>query len=404
MSVWLHVIGIGEDGMAGLSATARTLIRDAETVFGGARHLELLGPLAEGRETRAWPRPFRAGVEELLGHRGRPTVVMASGDPLWFGVGARLMQHVPAEEVAFLPVPSSYSLAAARMGWPLQDTGCISMHGRPVAALALHLAPAARLLCLTSDAETVHEAARVLRESGYGDSAMTVLGHLGGPLESRHDATPDSLPAAPELPALNVLAIECRPAAGRTPLSRVAGLPDEAFEHDGKMTKREIRAVTLARLAPQPGEHLWDIGAGCGSVAIEWLRAGAGMRATGLEPNAERRAMAARNALTLGVPGLDLRPDTAPDGLAGLAAPDAVFVGGGVSDAAVIDAAWDALAPGGRLVANAVTVEGQAMLMAQWRERGGDLNRLLVERAGPVGAMNGWRPAMPVMQWAVTRA
>ncbi|MDF1736061.1 MAG: precorrin-6y C5,15-methyltransferase (decarboxylating) subunit CbiE [Minwuia sp.] len=404
MSVWLHVIGIGEDGAQGLSAAARSLIRDAETVFGGKRHLELLGPLAEGRETRAWPRPFRAGVAELVGHRGRRTVVMASGDPLWFGVGARLMQHFPASEVTFLPVPSSYSLAAARMGWPLQDTGCISIHGRPVAALALHLAPGARLLCLTSDAQTIHAAAQVLRDNGYGDSRMTVLGQLGGPHETRQEMTVNGVPDVDRLPALNVLAIECRPVPGQVPLSRVAGLPDDAFEHDGKMTKREVRAVALARLAPQPGQHLWDIGAGCGSVAIEWLRSGDRMRATGLEPNVERRAMAARNAVTLGVPGLDLSPDTAPGGLADLDAPDAVFVGGGVSDRAVLDACWNALAPGGRLVANAVTVEGQTVLTALWQERGGDLTRMLVERAGPVGAMNGWRPAMPVMQWAVTRA
>lgn len=403
MSVWLHVIGIGEDGVDGLSAAARSLISDAETVFGGARHLELLGSLAEGRETRAWPRPFRAGVAELVGHRGRRTVVMASGDPLWFGVGARLMQHFPASEVTFLPVPSSYSLAAARMGWPLQDTACISLHGRPVAALALHLSPGARLLCLTSDAQTIHDAAAVLRANGYGDSPMSVLGHLGGPDESRHDMTAHSVPVADNLPALNVLAIDCRLEPGRVPLSRAAGMPDDAFEHDGKMTKREVRAVTLARLAPQPGQHLWDIGAGCGSVAIEWLRSGARMRATGLEPHAERRAMAARNAVTLGVPGLDLRADPAPDGLADMDAPDAVFVGGGVSDRAVLDAAWNALSPGGRLVANAVTVEGQAVLTALWQERSGDLVRLQVERAGPVGEMHGWRPAMPVMQWAVTR-
>jgi len=397
MTVWLHVIGVGEDGADGLAPAALSLIRDADNVFGGDRHLDLLRPLLDGKKVTAWPSPFAAGLDLLETCRGRATVVLASGDPLWFGVGSSLLRRVSADEMALVPAPSSFSLAAARMGWALQDTTCISLHGRPVAALALHLAPGAQLLCLTSDATTVASAVDVLKAHGFGDSEVVVLGHLGGPAESRQAAD------APSLPDLNILAIRCVAQPGRQPLSRVPGLPDEAFEHDGKMTKREVRAMVLSRLAPQPGQHLWDIGAGCGSVAVEWLRSGDRMRATGLEPHDARRAMAARNALHLGVPGLDLRPDTAPDGLAELGAPDAIFIGGGVSDRAVVDAAWAALPVGGRLVANAVTVEGQMVLTAAWQDLGGDLSRIMLERAGPVGQMNGWRASMPVMQWSVVR-
>ncbi|MDF1720475.1 MAG: precorrin-6y C5,15-methyltransferase (decarboxylating) subunit CbiE [Minwuia sp.] len=398
MSVWLNVIGVGESGDAGLTDAARSLIRDAAVVFGGARHLDRLHPLLTEKETVAWPSPFSAGLDRLETFQGRPTVILASGDPLWFGVGNALLKRVSRAEVAFLPAPSSFSLAAARMGWALQETACISLHGRPVAGLALHLAPGAQVLCLTSDAGTVAAATAVLEAHGYGASDVVVLGHLGGAQESIQPVE------APDLPDLNILAIRCVADRDHVPLSRVAGLPDDAFEHDGKMTKREVRAMALSRLAPHSGQHLWDIGAGCGSVAVEWLRSGPRMRATGLEPHSERRAMAARNALHLGVPALDLRSDTAPDGLDGLDRPDAIFIGGGVSDRAVVDAAWAALPPGGRLVANAVTVEGQTVLTAAWQDIGGDLTRIMVERAGPVGQMNGWRTSMPVMQWAVVRA
>lgn len=397
MNVWLHVIGVGQDGADGLAPAALSLIRDASVVFGGARHLDLLRPVLGDKECVPWPSPFAAGLDRLETFRGRATVVLASGDPLWFGVGNSLLRRVASAEVVFLPSPSSFSLAAARLGWALQDTACISLHGRPVSALALHLAPGAQLLCLTSGATTVPDAVDVLNAHGFGGSEVTVLGHLGGVEESVQSAD------APSLPDLNVMAIHCLADAGHQPLSRVPGLPDDAFEHDGKMTKRDVRAMVLSRLAPQPGQHLWDIGAGCGSVAVEWLRSGDRMRATGLEPHDARRAMAARNALHLGVPAFDLRPDMAPAGLAGLDAPDAIFIGGGVSDRAVVDAGWSALPPGGRLVANAVTVEGQTVLTAAWQDLGGDLSRIMLERAGPVGQMNGWRAAMPVMQWAVVR-
>lgn len=397
MTVWLHVIGVGEGGAVGLTPAALSLINDASVVFGGTRHLDLLRPVLGHKECIPWPSPFAAGLDRLEIFRGRTTVVLASGDPIWFGVGNSLLRRVSLDEVAFVPSPSSFSLAAARMGWALQETACISLHGRPVSALALHLAPGAQLLCLTSDAKTVADAADVLNAHGFGGSEVTVLGHLGGARESLQPAD------APSLPDLNVMAISCVADAGHQPLSRVPGLPDEAFEHDGKMTKRDVRAMVLSRLAPQPGQHLWDIGAGCGSVAVEWLRSGDRMRATGLEPHDARRAMAARNALHLGVPMLDLRPDLAPAGLIGLDAPDAIFIGGGVSDRTVVDAAWTALPRGGRLVANAVTVEGQTVLTAAWQDLGGDLSRIMLERAGPVGQMNGWRTAMPVMQWSVVR-
>lgn len=397
---WLSIVGIGEDGLAGLGAAAQGALKAAPVVFGGERHLGLL-PECAGQQRRAWPSPLAGGIRDLMALRGTPVAVLASGDPLWFGIAATLLRHVPADEVIVLPAPSSFSLAAARLGWPLQDTTCLSLHGRPVAALAAHLAPGRDLLCLTSDGTTPAAIARLLVAQGYGPSAITVLGHLGGPAEARTDGTADSFDAT--APDLNVTAIRCRLAEGAVPRAAVPGLPDDAFRHDGKLTKREVRAATLSKLMPLPGQRLWDVGAGCGSVAIEWLRASPGGSAIALEPRADRLAMIADNALSLGVPQLQVVEGTAPAALADLPDPDAVFIGGGLSDPAIAEACLARLPRGGRLVANAVTLEGQAVLVDLHRSLGGELCRIMIERAGAVGGLTAWRPAMPVMQFAMVK-
>lgn len=391
MTPWLSVLGMGDDGLDGLSPAARALLDGAEVVIGGARHLALVDTAADKRE---WPSPF-AGARDLLDSlRGRNVAVLASGDPMWFGIGATLTRWLSPGEMRVLPHSGAFSLAAARLGWPLQDCLCLTVHGRPLEALHLHLAPGRRLLVLAEDGQSPAAVARLLEKAGYGPSRLAVLEHLGGDAERIRDSVAEAWVG--EAADLNTIAIECRAEAGARLWSAVPGLPDEAFDHDGQLTKREIRAVTLAALAPLPGQMLWDVGAGCGSIAIEWMRAGG--RAAAIEPRADRVARIAANAATLGVPGLEVIRGSAPDALP-YSDPDAIFVGGGVSAPGVLDACWSALRPGGRLVANAVTAEGEAALIALHARFGGQMVRLSVSRLAPIGGFHTWHPAMPVTQF-----
>jgi precorrin-6B C5,15-methyltransferase / cobalt-precorrin-6B C5,C15-methyltransferase len=400
MSAWLAVIGIGEDGIDGLSGAARALIKGAELLVGGERHLALVPASAAAR--LAWRQPLGDTIDEIAQWRDRRVVVLASGDPLHHGVGVQLARRFGASDMIVVPQPSAFSLAAARMLWPLDACVSLSLHAKPIEALRLHLAPGARIFALSTDGDTPVQAAALLKESGWGPSAMTVFARMGGPRERRIDGTAATWPLG-RVAALNTIAIDCRAGPGARPLSRLAGLPDDAFEHDGQLTKRVVRAATLAALAPLSGELLWDVGAGCGSVAIEWLRAGDGLRAIAIERDTMRCAVIARNAATLGVPALGVVHGAAPAALATLPAPDAIFLGGGVSDAALWEAAWLALAPGGRLVANAVTVEGEAHLLRWHALHGGALSRLAVAQAEPVGKYHGWRPHMAVTQLAIAK-
>ncbi|MGQ9658573.1 MAG: precorrin-6y C5,15-methyltransferase (decarboxylating) subunit CbiE [Thermochromatium sp.] len=397
-SPWLTIVGIGEDGWAGLSETARQAIEAAPLLFGGARHLALV-PERPGQERHHWPHPFELAYERLLAQRGRPVCVLASGDPMFFGIGATLAQRLPPEELRILPAPSSISLAAARLGWALQDVRVIPAHGRPLARVNLHLAPGARLLVLSADGSTPGQLAAQLTARGYGPSRMTVLERLGGAGERRLEGTAAEWSqdaGAEDYAALNLIAIECWADPNALPLSRRAGLPDAAYEHDGQLTKRDVRAATLARLAPRPGELLWDVGAGCGSIAIEWLRADERCRAIAIEPDAERRALIERNRDALGVPDLVLVAGRAPEALEGLETPDAIFIGGGLTVTGVVERCWSALKPGGRLVANAVTLQSEARLIELYQRFGGELTRISVAQASPLGRFDGWRSAMPI--------
>ncbi|WP_421700190.1 precorrin-6y C5,15-methyltransferase (decarboxylating) subunit CbiE [Ancylobacter sp.] len=395
---WLTLVGIGEDGLEGLSPAARAAVEAAEIVFGGARHLALAGDAVRG-EARAWPSPFARGIEAVLAARGRRVCVLASGDPFLHGVGATLARQVPAEEMRVFPAPSAYSLASARLGWPLAEVTCLTVHGRSLDLVRAHLYPGRRLLVLTSDGAGPGEIAHLLAESGFGDSSLTVLEALGGPRELVRHAPAEGF-ALRDIDPLNVLAIEVAAGEGARIIARAPGLPDTLFAHDGQLTKREIRAVTLSALAPRRGELLWDIGAGAGSVGIEWMLADPSLAAIGIEEHPERAARARRNASALGVPGLEIVEGRAPEALSGLPAPDAIFLGGGAGDEGVMEAALAALKPGGRLVANAVTLETEALLIARHAALGGDLTRLSIARAVPVGGLTGWRPAMPVTQWS----
>jgi precorrin-6Y C5,15-methyltransferase (decarboxylating) len=394
---WLSIVGVGEDGIEGLGSAARALITQAEVVFGGKRHLALVGPLVRG-VVRPWPTPFEGAIEAVLALRGRQICVLASGDPFQYGVGTLLVCHVDPQDMVTVPAPSAFSLAAARLGWALPETTLLSLHARSLDLLRPHLHPRARVLALTSDGGGPAATARLLTESGFGASRLTVLEALGGPRERIRTTAAEAF-ALNEIDPLNTIAIEVAAGPGARIIARAPGLSDALFEHDGQITKREIRAVTLSALAPRRGELLWDIGAGAGSVAIEWMLADPSLRAIAIEARADRAARIRRNAAAFGVPGLDVQEGIAPDALRGLPSPDAIFVGGGAGGEGVLDAAIAGLRSGGRLVVNAVTLATEALLIARQGALGGELIRIAVARAEPVGSTTGWRPAMPVTQW-----
>ncbi|MFJ8866055.1 precorrin-6y C5,15-methyltransferase (decarboxylating) subunit CbiE [Streptomyces sp. NPDC102473] len=398
----VSVVGIGADGWAGLPDTARAVLLGAEVLIGGERQLGLLPPECEGLRV-PWPSPLRPAVRGLLAaHAGSGTAVLASGDPMFYGIGRALTEELGAGALHVLPHPSSVSYACARLGWPVEDTETVTLVGRPTARLAAALHDGRRLLVLSADAATPAAVAALLREQGFGPSRMRVLEQLGSTAEDCLEGVADSWAHPPGDP-LNVVAVECRSTPGALRLGAVPGLPDEAYEHDGQLTKRHVRAATLGVLAPAPGELLWDVGGGSGSIAAEWMRTHPSCRAVTVERDPARAARIARNADRLGVPGLRVVTGRAPDALAGLPVPDAVFIGGGLTAPGLLDACWEALPPGGRLVANTVTLESEALLAEWYRRLGGDLVRLAVAHAVPVGGFTGWRQAMPVTQWSVRK-
>src|SRR3954471_18900004 len=398
----LVVVGIGADGWDGLSPAARRAIESADVLRGSARQLALV-PAEVSAERMPWPSPMGPELAALArAHPGRRVVVLASGDPMLSGVGTSLVRLHGPGVVEVVPHPSSVSLACARVGWAVEETTVVSVVGRPVELLVPHVTPGRRLLVLGSGTFTPAEVAKLLAGEGYGASRLTALAQLGGPDEQRFTGTAAGWPHA-ETDPLVVTAVEVVADPGTVPLPAVPGLPDDAYAHDGQLTKRDVRAVTLARLAPLPGQLLWDVGAGAGSIGIEWMRVHPSCRAVAVESHPERARRIAQNAARLGVPGLRGGEGRAPEVLEGLPLPDAVFVGGGATTPLLLDTCWDALRAGGRLVVNAVTVQSEAVL-AEWFGRvGGELVRLGVQRAEPVGSFTGWKAAMPVTIWSVTR-
>ncbi|WP_308118048.1 precorrin-6y C5,15-methyltransferase (decarboxylating) subunit CbiE [Streptomyces buecherae] len=396
------VVGIGADGWGGLTATAREALREAQVLVGGARQLDLVPADCPGRRV-PWPSPLRPAVAGLLAaHAGHRVAVLASGDPFCYGIGRALSEELGAERLRVLPHPSSVAYACARLSWPQEDADVVSLVGRPLATLHRWLFDRRRLLVLSAGAHTPAEVAALLRERGFGPSTLRVLEQLGGERERQLAGTADDWPHPPG-DALNVIAVECRATPDAPRLATVPGLPDDAYEHDGQLTKRRVRAATLAALAPAPGELLWDIGGGSGSIAIEWLRAHRACRALTVERDPVRSTRIERNAAALGVPSLRVITGKAPDALTELPTPDAVFIGGGLTTPDLLETCWAALPGGGRLVANTVTLESEALLADWYRRHGGELVRLTVARAVAVGGFTGWRQAMPVTQWAVTK-
>jgi precorrin-6Y C5,15-methyltransferase (decarboxylating) len=393
---WLSIVGVGEDGIDGLTPAARSLVEQAAFVVGGERHLALMGPLAAAK--LVWPSPIEEALEAIAARRGQPVSVLASGDPFFFGVGSMLMRRFPPHEMICIPAPSAFALAAARLGWSEQDCALASLCGRPLEAIIPQVHHGARILALSWDGSTPHKLAALLTALGMGRSNLTVCEAMGGPRERIRSARADRF-GLDDIAALNTIALEVVADEGARVLPRSPGLPDDWFEHDGQITKRDIRAITLAGLMPQRGEMLWDLGAGSGSVAIEWMLADPANRAAAVEARPDRAQRIARNAMSFGVPALNIVAGAAPAALAGLPQPNAVFIGGGANAPALVERAQDALPRGGRLVVNAVTLETQAACV-DWRARsGGELVQISVAHGEPVGRFTGWRPAMPVVQW-----
>ena len=397
---WLSVIGIGESGLSELSPLARGFVDRASLIVGGKRHLAMLDDSLQPR--LVWTSPIETSIESILTHRGTPVCILASGDPLCYGIGVTLLKYISILEMTIIPAPSTFSLACARLGWSLTDVETISLCGRAPDFLAAILAPDAKLLILSAGADTPQIVADLLTQRGYGDSQITVLEHLGG----RERVISDTARAwsKPDVAALNAIAVECRIDPNTTPLNRLPGLPESAYHHDGQLTKREVRAITLAALAPMPGELLWDVGAGCGSIGIEWLRSHPRCRAIAIEQHSHRLEFIADNMAALGTPHLQLVQGKAPAALTDLPTPDAIFIGGGVTAPGLLATCWTALRSGGRLVANAVTVETELQLLQLHQQVGGELTRIAIQRTQMIGGFLGWKPLIPVTQLVVVKS
>ena len=394
----ITLIGMGEEGIDSLPVAALAALEEAEMIFGSER---LLSHIPPGKPMRAWPSPFSALIDEIRATAPARVAILATGDPSHYGVGNQLARAF-ADELQILPGPSAFSLAAARLAWPLQEVECLSFHGRPAAAIEPFIQPCQRIIALTAGDATIHEIAERLTKRGYGPSELTVLENMGGDFEKCSNFTAQAIQET-RFSALSTLAIECLPEPGAKLLPRTPGLPDDAFKHDGQLTKREVRAATLSALMPVPGALLWDCGAGCGSVAIEWMRVHPRNRAIAFEQSEDRLAMIAQNADFLGTPSLDIVPGSLPGSLAEQPRPDAIFIGGAVSDEVLFTICWESLLPGGRLVANAVTLEGEAALINRHAQLGGDIVRIDIAHLEAVGRLRGMRPRMSVLQWRIVK-
>ncbi len=399
---WLTVIGIGEDGVSGLGSAARSLIDTAEILVGGDRHLAMLPEMQDDQRSRiVWASPIESTIQQIINLRGKSVCVLASGDPLWFGIGTTLLKRIPIEEIAIIPSLSTFSLISARLGWSLNEVETLSLCGRPASLLQTYIYPNAKLLILSSGKETPQTVAKMLCDRHFSNSKITVLEHLNGTKERIISILANQYQNLPEFADLNAIAVECIPNPETRILSRMVGLPDDAFHHDGQLTKREVRAVTLSTLAPNAGELLWDVGAGCGSISIEWMRSHPRCQAIAIEKS--RTHFIAENAIALGTPNLKIIEGKAPEILQGLPTPDAIFIGGGATVPDLFETCWENLRSQGRLIANVVTLEGEQKLF-QWQQKyGGTLTQISISRAEAIGSFLSWKPMRPVIQWQVIK-
>lgn len=400
MTAWLSIIGIGDDGLGGLGETARNLIDQAEMFVGGKRHLDMLAD--DPRPRLEWPSPFSKLVGEVMDRRGQNICILATGDPMHYGVGVTFAGRLPIDEMTIIPAPSAFSLAAARLGWNLARTSQITLHGRALSRLVPHLQANGQILALSKDGTTPKAVAEILCAHGYGDSEITVLEHMGGKNERQRRTSAGKFDLD-DIQDLNVIAIQCPPVLQNAGAATSSPLGDDAFVHDGQLTKSETRAITLASLAPAGGEMLWDIGAGSGSVAIEWMRSDPWNRAIAFEKSAARLELIQQNKDALGVPDLKIIAGDAPQCLEDQPAPDAIFIGGGLSADGLLQRCFDSLRPGGRLVANAVTIEGEQILFQAHEQWGGDLTRVDISRAQKMGGFTGWKPFRQITHYVLVK-
>ena len=391
---WLTIIGIGDDGWNGLTRRQQDIITAAKYIFGGKRHLDFLPETLQAK-LKPWPTPFSEGVSEIIALKGQSIVALVSGDPMFFGAGVTLLRYLPVDEVLVLPHPSSFSLAAARLGWALQDVDCLSINGRPIRTVIGHLQPSSRLIILCENKDSPALLAKLLTEQGFGASKMIVMEHLGGEKEKIRTQNADTF-HLDECENLVLVAVQCVADNCDAGYPCYAALADKNFLNDGQLTKQDIRAVTMAHLAPKWGEVLWDVGAGSGSISIEWLRATKGARAYAIEKNPERQDIISKNADHFGVIGLHLIKGEAPLCLSGLERPDAIFIGGGFTRPDLFDCCWQSLKSGGRLVVNAVTLETNAILQSEARKIGARLIHISLAEAEPLGNFHVWRGALPI--------
>ncbi|MGB5959872.1 MAG: precorrin-6y C5,15-methyltransferase (decarboxylating) subunit CbiE [Coleofasciculaceae cyanobacterium] len=400
MEQWLSIVGIGEDGLSGLGELAHSLIAQAEVLVGGTRHLAMLP--ADVREKLVWTTPLETTIEQIIQRRGKAVCILASGDPMCHGIGVTLSKRLPIEEMLIVPTVSAFSLACAHLGWSLTEIETFSLTNRPTAVVASALYPGARLLVLSADKHSPEKVASLLSERGFGKSQITVLERMGGLQERRIEGVAATWKAT-EVADLNTIAIACVADLSTLSLPRTPGLPDAAYQHDGQLTKQEVRAITLSNLAPLPGQLLWDVGAGCGSIAIEWLRSHPRCRAIAIERHSTRLQYIANNAVALGVPQLQIIPGAAPLALKNLPQPDAIFIGGGVTNDNLFETCWKALPSGSRLVINAVTLESEQKVLQWHSQYGGSLIRISIERTKAIGSFLGWKPLSPVTQWVIVK-
>ncbi|MBT3703606.1 MAG: precorrin-6y C5,15-methyltransferase (decarboxylating) subunit CbiE [Alphaproteobacteria bacterium] len=396
---WLFIVGVGEDGLAGLSASARSAFDTSEVIIGGKRHLAMLGK--DKRPQVLWDSPLGKTLSKIKRLKGKRTCVLATGDPMTFGVGVTLIKKFGPEQCAVYPHQSAFSLAAARLGWSLADVNTLTLHGRPLSNLNRHLRPNTRLLALANDGHTANQVSKMLTEAGYGESQITVFEHMGGPKEKRHEGIAKTWKRKSK--DLNTIAISCVADPSEPRRAKLAGLPDDLYQHDGQLTKQEVRAVTLAALSPAPNDILWDVGAGAGSVAIEFLRAERTAKAIAIEHNAKRIKNIKANAQNLGVEHLKIIQGRAPQTLMDLEKPTVIFIGGGVGNAKVLQTCWRVLKPGGRLVANSVSIEGETRLFDMMRRYGGTMTQVAISHLDHIGDLHAWRAMRPVIQYRVTK-
>jgi precorrin-6B C5,15-methyltransferase / cobalt-precorrin-6B C5,C15-methyltransferase len=402
MEKWLSIIGINEDGIDGLSSVARFWLDRAEILVGGDRHLKLIPSLIplDERKRLTWQSPLINSIQEILTYQNKSVCVLASGDPMWYGIGTTLLQHIPLEQMRIVPAVSTFSLICARLGWAIANVETLSLCGRPVENLISFLYPNAKILLLSADRHTPKLVIELLRKKGYGKSKIWILEHLQGE-EKISEVTAEAELGSIEIADLNAIALECIAESQTFIISRLPGLPDSAYIHDGQLTKSEVRAITLSALAPKPGELLWDVGAGCGSIGIEWMRTDFRCKAIAIEP--KRIEYIAQNAISLGTPNLEIIEGIAPEALQNLPSPNAIFIGGGITSEDTIEKCWHSLKPGGRLVANVVTIEGEQQIFAWQQKIGGSLKRIAIERMEAIGTFKGWKPMATVTQWIVTK-